>query len=89
VTIQAPDFRESGHQSWRTPWRLDQRLVGGQTVLREVRFAGTFEHVTTFAVGVRTQRPFRVLVWPTTAATSPGSWSTSRTSPRLAPMLGT
>jgi hypothetical protein len=27
-----------------------------------VRFAGSFEHVTTFAVGVRTQRPFRVLV---------------------------
>jgi hypothetical protein len=27
-----------------------------------VRFAGTFEHVTTFAVGVSTRRPFRVLV---------------------------
>jgi hypothetical protein len=29
------------------PWQLGQRLVGGQSVLREVRFAGTFEHVTT------------------------------------------
>jgi hypothetical protein len=64
VTIQAPDFRESGHQPWRTPWQLGQRLVGAQTTLREVRFAGSFEHVTTFAVGVRTQRPFRVLVLP-------------------------
>ncbi len=64
VTIQAPDFRESGHQPWRTPWQLGQRLVGAQTTLREVRFAGSFEHVTTFAVGVRSQRPFRVLVLP-------------------------
>jgi hypothetical protein len=54
VTIQAPDFRESGHQPWRTPWQLGQRLAGAQTTLREVRFAGSFEHVTTFAVGVRT-----------------------------------
>jgi hypothetical protein len=62
VTIQAPDFAESGHQPWRTPWQLGQRLTGPQTTLREVRFAGSFEHVTTFAVGVRSQRPFRVLV---------------------------
>ena len=64
VTIQAPDFRESGHQPLRTPWQLGQRLLGAQTTLREVRFAGSFEHVTTFAVGVRSQRPFRVLVLP-------------------------
>jgi hypothetical protein len=64
VTIQAPDFRESSHQPGRTPWQLGQRLVGAQTTLREVRFAGSFEHVTTFAVGVDSQRPFRVLVLP-------------------------
>jgi hypothetical protein len=64
VTIQAPDFRESGHQPWRTPWQLGQRLTGGWSTLREVRFAGSFEHVTSFAVGVRTRRPFRVLVLP-------------------------
>jgi hypothetical protein len=64
VTIQAPDFRESGHQPGRTPWQLGQRLVGAQTTLREIRFAGSFEHVTTFAVGLRSQRPFRVLVLP-------------------------
>jgi hypothetical protein len=68
VTIQAPDFRDSGHQPWHTPWQLGQRLAGGQTTLREVRFAGSFEHVTTFAVGVRTQRPFRVLVLPDTGS---------------------
>jgi hypothetical protein len=62
VTIGAPDFRESGHQAWRTPWQLGQRLAGSGTTLREVRFAGTFEHVTTFAVGISTRRPFRVLV---------------------------
>jgi hypothetical protein len=67
VTVQAPDFRESGHQAWRTPWQLGQRLTAGQSILREVRFAGTFEHVTTFAVGVSTRRPFRVLVLPDTA----------------------
>jgi outer membrane murein-binding lipoprotein Lpp len=64
VTIQAPDFASAGHQPWRTPWQLGQRLAGGQTVLREVRFAGSFEHVTTFAVGVGAKRPFRVLVLP-------------------------
>ena len=64
VTIQAPDFAESGHQPWRTPWQLGQRLVGAQTTLREVRFAGGFEHVTTFAVGVRSSQPFQVLVLP-------------------------
>jgi hypothetical protein len=62
VTIQAPDFRNSGHQPWRTPWQLGQHLGGGWTTLREVRFAGSFENVTTFAVGVRSQRPFRALV---------------------------
>ena len=67
VTIQAADFREAGHQPWRTPWQVGQRLVGGQGTLREVRFAGSFEHVTTFAVGVRGQRPFRVLVLPDAA----------------------
>jgi hypothetical protein len=64
VTIQAPDWSESGHQPWRTPWQVGQRLAGGAGSLREVRFAGSFEHVTTFAVGVRSQRPFRVLVLP-------------------------
>jgi hypothetical protein len=64
VTIQAPDFAESGHQPWRTPWQLGQRLTGGWSTLREVRFAGSFEHVTSFAVGVGTRRPFRVLVLP-------------------------
>ena len=67
VTIQAPGFRESGHQAWRTPWRLGQRLADFGTTLRDVRFAGTFEHVTTFAVGVRTRRPFRVLALPDSA----------------------
>jgi hypothetical protein len=67
VTVQAPDFRDSGHQAWRTPWQLGQRLTAGQSVLREVRFAGTFEHVTSFAVGVSSRRPFRVLVLADTA----------------------
>jgi hypothetical protein len=64
VTIQASDFSQSGHQPWRTPWQLGKRLVGAQTTLREVRFAGGFEHVTTFAVGMRSSQPFRVLVLP-------------------------
>jgi hypothetical protein len=71
VTIQAPDFAESGHQPWRTPWQLGQRLTGGWSTLREVRFAGSFEHVTSFAVGVGARRPFRVLVLP-----DPGNHST-------------
>jgi hypothetical protein len=64
VTIQAPDFAESGHQPWRRPWQLGQRLTGGWSTLPEVRFAGSLEHVISFAVGVRARRPFRVLVLP-------------------------
>ncbi len=47
VTIQAPDFRGSGNQPWRTPWQLGQRLVGAQTTLREVRMRGQAAGVPT------------------------------------------
>jgi hypothetical protein len=87
VTIGVPDFRESGHQAWRTPWQLGQRLAGGGTTLREVRFAGTFEHVTTFAVGVSTRRPLPGLgPWLTTPTASLAWSSTSPT--RLSTVTG-
>jgi hypothetical protein len=84
VTVQASDFRESGHQSWRMPRRLDQRLVGGQTVVREVRFAGAFEHVTTFASACVPNGPSGCWSCRRRQPHHPGSWSASRTSPRLA-----
>jgi hypothetical protein len=64
VIVHAPDFASSttGHQPWRQPWKVGQALVDadGWATLTEVRFAGSFEGQTTFAVGVRERSPFRV-----------------------------
>jgi hypothetical protein len=57
----------SGHQPYRQVPRVGDRLVpastlGGLAVVRDVRFAGTFEGITTVAVGVSKRLPFRVSV---------------------------
>jgi hypothetical protein len=54
-----------GHQPWRQPPAIGQDLIAptetaGWASLTEVRFAGSSEGQTTFAVGVHEQRPFRV-----------------------------
>jgi hypothetical protein len=69
VIVRAPYLGagSSGHQPYRKVPSVGARLVpastlGGLAVVRDVRFAGTFEGVTTVAVGVSTRLPFRVLV---------------------------
>jgi hypothetical protein len=56
-----------GHQPWRQPPTVGEDViapaeVAGWASLTEVRFAGSFEGQTTFALGVRDQRPFRVSI---------------------------
>jgi len=65
VTIQAPDFGSAitGHQPGRPSWQVGQVIVqrDGWPALVGVTFAGSFENVTTFGIGVADrQRPFRV-----------------------------
>ena len=69
VTVRGPIYGtdNQGHQPWRQPPAVGEDFiapakVAGWASLTEVRFAGSFEGQTTFAVGVRDQRPFRVSI---------------------------
>jgi hypothetical protein len=65
VTIQAPDFGSAitGHQPGRPSWQVGQVIVQRDRwpALVGVTFAGSFENVATFGIGVGgRERPFRV-----------------------------
>jgi hypothetical protein len=69
VVVRAPYLGagSSGHQPYRQVPRIGARLVpaatlAGLAVVRDVRFAGTFEGISTVAVGVQGRLPFRVFV---------------------------
>jgi len=69
VVVRAPYLGAgtSGHQPYRKVPAVGARLVpaaalAGLAVVRDVRFAGTFEGVTTVAVGAVARRPVRVAV---------------------------
>src|SRR6266508_4211307 len=55
VIVRTPDVASAtfGHQPGRKPWTVGQVLLGprGGNTLTEVKFAGSFEGQTTFAVG--------------------------------------
>ena len=73
VIVHAPDFASasSGHQPWRDPWKVGETLLDphGWKALEAVKFAGSFEGQTTFAVGVDARIPFRVHTLPDDAVT--------------------
>jgi hypothetical protein len=73
VIVHAPDFASasSGHQPGRDPWKVGETLLDprGWQALDAVKFAGSFEGQTTFAVGVEAQTPFRVHTLPDDAVT--------------------
>lgn len=73
VIVHAPDFASasSGHQPWRDPWKVGETLLdpSGWKALEAVKFAGSFEGQTTFAVGVDARVPFRVQTLPDDAVT--------------------
>ena len=73
VIVHAPDFASasSGHQPWRDPWTVGETLLDprGWRALDAVKFAGSFEGQTTFAVGVEARAPFRVHTLPDDAVT--------------------
>ena len=67
VVVRGPIYGadNQGHQPWRQPPAVGQDLIApteiaGWASLTEVRFAGSSEGQTTFAIGVRDQHPFRV-----------------------------
>lgn len=64
VVVRAPALGtdDSGHQPGRVLASIGDTLVTtpGWPSLRAVRFAGSFEGLSTFAVGVRAKLPFRV-----------------------------
>ena len=67
ISVRGPIYGtdSQGHQPWRQPPAIGENVIGPATLagwasLTEVRFAGSFEGQTTFAVGVIDQRPFRV-----------------------------
>jgi hypothetical protein len=69
IVVRAPIWGTDtqGHQPWRKPPAAGDDLVtpaqvAGWSALREVKFAGSSEGQSTFAVGVRTRLPFRVFV---------------------------
>jgi hypothetical protein len=69
IIVRGPIYGtdNQGHQPWRQPPAAGEDLiapakVAGWASLTEVRFAGSFEGQTTFAIGVRDQRPFRVSI---------------------------
>ena len=69
VVVRGPIYGtdNQGHQPWRPPPAVGEDViapaqVAGWASLTEVRFAGSFEGQTTFAVGIRDQRRFRVSI---------------------------
>jgi len=67
IVFRAPIYGtdNQGHQPWRQPPAVGQEFVApanvaGWASLAEVSFAGSSEGQTTFAVGVRGERPFRI-----------------------------
>lgn len=69
VVIRAPILGadSQGHQPGRTPPAVGADMVqpaaiAGLAAVTAVKFAGTFEGRSTFALGVTERRPFRVLV---------------------------
>ncbi|SCG36547.1 AMIN-like domain-containing (lipo)protein [Micromonospora humi] len=62
VSLRAPAY-DAGHVA-TVPYRVGEHAgtALGSRTSRDVVFGGSFEGYTTFAVGVRAQLPFRVLV---------------------------
>ena len=69
VVVRGPIYGtdNQGHQPWRRPPTFGDNFVApaqvaGWASLAQVRFAGSNEGQTTFAIGVRETRPFRVWI---------------------------
>ncbi len=64
IVLSAPAHDEAGRPTYRPADRANAVDVRGFTTFRQVAFAGDFEGLTTFGLGVRGRLPFRVLVVP-------------------------
>jgi hypothetical protein len=61
VVVRAPAYDDNGNATYRPGNPRELVSTAGYTTLRQVAFAGSFEGVTSFGVGVRARLPFRVL----------------------------
>ena len=62
VTLSAPAHDANGQPTYRPADPANVLNVSGYTTFRQVAYAGSFEGLTTFGLGVRARLPFRVLV---------------------------
>lgn len=60
VVVGAPSYDASGQPTYLPANAAELANVTGYTSLRQVAFAGSFEGMTTFGVGVREQLPVKV-----------------------------
>ena len=63
VVVRAPAYDpQAGHLTWTGSTRAEAADVRGFTTFRQVAGAGSFEGITTVALGVRARLPFRAFV---------------------------
>jgi hypothetical protein len=60
VVVRAPTYDDEGHPTFHPADASEVVDVSGYATLRQVVYAGSFEGVTEFGVGVRARLPFRV-----------------------------
>ncbi len=62
VGVGAPASDQTGQPTYVPPNRTELADVSGYSAFRQVAWAGSFEGMTTFGIGVREQLPFKVSV---------------------------
>ena len=62
VSVRAPAYDAGGHVTYAPAHPSEAVSVAGFRTFRQIAYAGTFEGITTFGLGVRARLPFRVFV---------------------------
>ncbi len=62
IVLAATAYDANGQPTYTPASRSEAVNVAGYTTFRQVAFAGSFEGLTTFGLGVRAKLPFRVTV---------------------------
>jgi len=64
VTVRAPAYSEAGQPTYRPTNRREAVNVSGYRTFRQVAWGGSYEGISTIALGVRARLPFRVFTLP-------------------------
>jgi hypothetical protein len=62
IVVRSPAYDDNGNATYRPANRRELVSTRNFRTFRQVAFAGTFEGVTTFGLGVRARLPMRVMV---------------------------